>query len=135
MIKLIGTAYKRDDFTTREFFDYWRDTHAAISAKSGPLRGFVASEVISNLENPNNPNGEGEIITFNAGIVPALKLIIEDDATVILRLYVRTKTSIIRTTCRTSRSNFFSPKINARHVSLKHYRFTVSPSPCKTSSQ
>ncbi len=61
MIKLIGTAYKRDDFTMREFFDYWRDTHAAISAKSGPLRGFVASEVIRKLENPNNPSGEGEI--------------------------------------------------------------------------
>ncbi len=61
MIKLIGTAYKRDDFTTREFFDYWRDTHAAITAKSGPLRGYVTSEVITNLENPNNPGGAGEI--------------------------------------------------------------------------
>lgn len=61
MIKLIGTAYKRDDFTTREFFDYWRDKHAAISAKSGPLRGYVASEVIRSLDNPNNPTGEGEI--------------------------------------------------------------------------
>jgi hypothetical protein len=38
MLKLIGTAYKRDDFTTKEFFDYWRDVHAPISAKSGPLR-------------------------------------------------------------------------------------------------
>ena len=61
MIKLIGTVYKRDDFTMREFFDYWRDTHAAISAKSGPLRGDVTSEVISKLENPHNPTGEGEI--------------------------------------------------------------------------
>ena len=61
MIKLIGTAYKRDDFTTREFFDYWRDTHAAISAKSGPLRGYVSSEVISVLDNPNNPDGDGYI--------------------------------------------------------------------------
>jgi uncharacterized protein (TIGR02118 family) len=61
VIKLIGTAYKRDDYTTKEFFDYWRDTHAAISAKSGPIRGYVASEVIRKLHNPNNPDGEGEI--------------------------------------------------------------------------
>ena len=27
MIKLIGTAYKRDDFTTEGFFEYWRDVH------------------------------------------------------------------------------------------------------------
>lgn len=57
MIKLIGTAYKRDDFTTREFFDYWRDVHAPISAKSGPLRGYVASEVIRKIDNPNAPGG------------------------------------------------------------------------------
>ena len=25
MIKMIGTAYKRDDFTTEEFFRYWRE--------------------------------------------------------------------------------------------------------------
>lgn len=61
VIKLIGTAYKRDDFTKREFFDYWRDTHAAITAKSGPMRGYVVSEVLTNLENPNNPSREGEI--------------------------------------------------------------------------
>jgi uncharacterized protein (TIGR02118 family) len=56
VIKLIGTAYKRDDFSTREFFDYWRDVHAPISARSGPLRGYVASEVIRKLDNPNNPD-------------------------------------------------------------------------------
>lgn len=61
MIKLIGTAYKRDDFTTQEFFDYWRDKHAPLSAQSGALRGYVTSEVIRRLENPNNPSGEGEI--------------------------------------------------------------------------
>ena len=60
MIKLIGTAYKRDDFSTREFFDYWRDVHASISASSGPLRGYVVSEVLKKLENPNNPTEEGE---------------------------------------------------------------------------
>ena len=60
MIKLIGTAFKRDDFTTQEFFDYWRDVHAPISAASGPLRGYVVSEVLKKLDNPNNPSGEGE---------------------------------------------------------------------------
>ncbi len=53
MIKLIGTAYKRDDFSTRDFFDYWRDVHAPISASSGPIRGYVVSEVIRKLDNPN----------------------------------------------------------------------------------
>ena len=61
MIKLIGTAYKRDDFSTKEFFDYWRDVHAPISATSGPLRGYVASEVIRKLHNPNDPESEGEL--------------------------------------------------------------------------
>ena len=50
MIKVIGTAYKRDDFTTQEFFDYWRDVHAPISAKIGPMRGYVVSEVISKVQ-------------------------------------------------------------------------------------
>ena len=50
MIKVIGTAYKRDDFTTQEFFDYWRDVHAPISAKIGPMRGYVVSEVIRKVQ-------------------------------------------------------------------------------------
>ncbi len=45
MIKLIGTAYKRDDFTTEEFYDYWMDVHAPISAKAPGLRGYVVTEV------------------------------------------------------------------------------------------
>ncbi len=49
MIKVIGTAYKRDDFTTEEFFAYWRDVHAPISAKGPGLRGYVVSEVIRKL--------------------------------------------------------------------------------------
>ncbi len=65
MIKLIGTAFKRDDFTTQEFFDYWRETHAPLSADSGPIRGYVASEVIRKLPNPNNPDeGEMEVDAF-----------------------------------------------------------------------
>jgi len=50
MIKTIGTAYKRDDFTTQEFFDYWRDVHAPISARASGLRGYVVSEVIRKLQ-------------------------------------------------------------------------------------
>lgn len=49
MIKLIGTAYKRDDFTTEEFFDYWFDVHAPISASLPGLRGYVVSEVTRKL--------------------------------------------------------------------------------------
>lgn len=50
MIKVIGTAYKRDDFTTEEFFDYWRDVHAPISGKAPGLRGYVVSEVQRRLQ-------------------------------------------------------------------------------------
>lgn len=50
MIKLIGTAYKRDDFTREEFFEYWREVHAPISAKVPGVRGYVVSEVIRKLD-------------------------------------------------------------------------------------
>ncbi|MFQ5426516.1 MAG: EthD family reductase [Gaiellales bacterium] len=50
MIKVIGTAYKRDDFETKEFFDYWRDVHAPVSSKTGPMRGYVVSEVLRKLQ-------------------------------------------------------------------------------------
>lgn len=50
MIKAIGTAYKRDDFTREEFFRYWLDVHAPISAKAPGLRGYVVSEVIRKLQ-------------------------------------------------------------------------------------
>lgn len=49
MIKLIGTAYKRDDFTTEEFFKYWNEIHAPISAQAPGLRGYVVSEVIRKI--------------------------------------------------------------------------------------
>lgn len=45
MIKIIGTAYKRDDFTHDEFFDYWMNIHAPISREAPGLRGYVVSEV------------------------------------------------------------------------------------------
>jgi len=46
MIKAIGTAYRRDDFTPEAFMRYWLDVHAPISAKAPGLRGYVVSEVI-----------------------------------------------------------------------------------------
>jgi uncharacterized protein (TIGR02118 family) len=50
VIKLIGTAYKRDDFTSEEFFKYWTDVHGPISAKAPGLRGYVVSEVVRRLQ-------------------------------------------------------------------------------------
>ncbi len=54
MIKLIGTAYKRDDFTSEEFFKYWTDVHGPISAKAPGLRGYVVSEVVRRLQGELN---------------------------------------------------------------------------------
>jgi uncharacterized protein (TIGR02118 family) len=50
MIKAIGTAYKRDDFTAKDFFDYWLEVHAPISRQAPGLRGYVVSEVIRKLQ-------------------------------------------------------------------------------------
>ena len=50
MIKVIGTAHRREDFSTQDFFNYWRDVHAPISAKIGPMRGYVVSEVIRKVQ-------------------------------------------------------------------------------------
>ena len=49
MIKLIGTAYKRDDYTTEEFFDYWFDVHAPISASVPNLRGYTVTQLTSKM--------------------------------------------------------------------------------------
>jgi uncharacterized protein (TIGR02118 family) len=46
MIKAIGTAYPRDDFSVQDFIKYWIDVHAPISAKAPGLRGYVVSEVL-----------------------------------------------------------------------------------------
>jgi uncharacterized protein (TIGR02118 family) len=50
VIKAIGTAYKRDDFTSEEFMRYWLEVHGPISAKAPGLRGYVVSEVIRKLQ-------------------------------------------------------------------------------------
>ena len=61
MIKLIGTAYKRDDFTTEEFFRYWRDVHAPITAKAPGLRGYVVSEVVRKHQGELDEDGFVEL--------------------------------------------------------------------------
>jgi uncharacterized protein (TIGR02118 family) len=50
VIKLIGTAYRREDFTSEEFIKYWLDVHAPISAKAPGLRGYVVSEVVRKIQ-------------------------------------------------------------------------------------
>jgi uncharacterized protein (TIGR02118 family) len=45
----MGSAHKRDDFSTEEFFRYWNEVHAPISMKAPGLRGYVVSEVVSRL--------------------------------------------------------------------------------------
>lgn len=52
MIKLIGTAYKRDDFSTEEFFRYWNETHAPLAGKVPGVRGYVVTEIIEKLQGP-----------------------------------------------------------------------------------
>src|SRR5207302_556802 len=49
VIKAIGTAYRRDDFTPQAFMQYWLDVHAPLSAKAPGLRGYVVSEVVRKL--------------------------------------------------------------------------------------
>ncbi len=50
MIKAVGTAYRRDDFTSEEFFRYWMEVHAPISAQAPGLRGYVVSEVVRKVQ-------------------------------------------------------------------------------------
>jgi uncharacterized protein (TIGR02118 family) len=50
MIKAIGTAYRREDFSMEEFIRYWLDVHAPISAKAPGLRGYVVSEVLRKVQ-------------------------------------------------------------------------------------
>jgi uncharacterized protein (TIGR02118 family) len=50
MLKLIGTAYRRDDFTPEEFMRYWLEVHAPISARVPGVRGYVVSEVVRKMQ-------------------------------------------------------------------------------------
>jgi uncharacterized protein (TIGR02118 family) len=47
--KVVGTAYRRDDFAPEAFFRYWREIHAPISARVVGLGGYVVSEVLARL--------------------------------------------------------------------------------------
>ena len=49
MIKLIGTAYRRDDFSPEEFMRYWNEVHAPISGQVPGVRGYVVSEVVERV--------------------------------------------------------------------------------------
>jgi len=50
VIKAIGTAYRRDDFTPEDFIKYWLEVHGPISARAEGMRGYVVSEVIRRLQ-------------------------------------------------------------------------------------
>src|SRR5689334_25277069 len=50
VIKAIGTAYRREDFTPEEVIRYWLEVHAPISAKAPGMRGYVVSEVTRKLQ-------------------------------------------------------------------------------------
>jgi uncharacterized protein (TIGR02118 family) len=56
-IKVIGTAYRRDDFSTRAFFDYWRDVHGPISGAAPGLGAYVVSEVLQRLAGDAQADG------------------------------------------------------------------------------
>ena len=51
-LNLFGTAAKRDDFTTEEFFDYWRTVHAPISSSIPGSSGYVVSRVRETVSKP-----------------------------------------------------------------------------------
>ncbi len=52
MIKAIGTAHRRDDFTPEQFIRHWNDAHAPLVAAIPGLRGYVVSEVVRRLRGP-----------------------------------------------------------------------------------
>lgn len=56
VIKLAGTAYRRDDFTSEAFFEYWRTKHAPISASVPGVGGYVVSEVLEQLAGDLSPD-------------------------------------------------------------------------------
>lgn len=56
-LKILGSAYKLDSFTTDAFFAYWRDIHGPISARAPGLRGYVVSEVVRPLRGTLHADG------------------------------------------------------------------------------
>lgn len=51
-LNLFGTAAKREDFTTEEFFDYWKAVHAPISSSIPGSSGYVVSRVLDTVSMP-----------------------------------------------------------------------------------
>lgn len=49
IVKLAGTAFRRDDFTREAFFEYWRTKHAPISGNVPGVGGYVVSEALERL--------------------------------------------------------------------------------------
>jgi uncharacterized protein (TIGR02118 family) len=45
-LKILGTAYRRTDYTSEAFFRYWLDVHGPLSGRAPGLDGYVVSEVL-----------------------------------------------------------------------------------------
>jgi len=60
-LKLLGSAYKLDHFSTADFFAYWRDVHGPLSARAPGLRGYVVSEVVERLAGDLHVDGFVEL--------------------------------------------------------------------------
>jgi uncharacterized protein (TIGR02118 family) len=44
-VKMIGSARRRDDFTTAAFFEYWRTVHAPLGGKTPGLSAYVVTRL------------------------------------------------------------------------------------------
>jgi uncharacterized protein (TIGR02118 family) len=47
VVKLMGSAFRRPDFTVDAFFRYWMDIHSYIGAKVPGVGGYVVSQVLA----------------------------------------------------------------------------------------
>ena len=56
-LKMLGTAYRRADFSSDDFFRYWREVHGPISAAVPGLGGYVVTEVLRRLWGPMEADG------------------------------------------------------------------------------
>lgn len=55
-VTLLGTAYRREDFSTEAFFAYWREVHAPISASVPGVGGYVVAELTETLAGGLHPD-------------------------------------------------------------------------------
>jgi uncharacterized protein (TIGR02118 family) len=58
-INIFGTANKREDFSADAFFEYWRTTHAPISAAVPGSSGYVVSRVQRAIDTPIPRDADG----------------------------------------------------------------------------